>query len=188
MIIEDGTGDGVQAQVNKEHKLATTAVTASPQQHASGAFGRAYQVVSGIRSMTGAYGLLALRNDGSENLVITYIRVGIDQVEVAQAQIDMSLGGTWVDGTATDMPVNLNTRFAIEAGITSHYNAAPTDPNVIDTAWVRGPGEQVWRKEGSIILPTNGIVSIKVTPVTAAVNGHARISFIMLTDEQLESL
>jgi hypothetical protein len=188
MIIEDGTGKGVQAAVNREFKLATTSVIASPQQHASG-LGRAYQVVSGVQSMTGAYGILALRNDSTDNMVITYIRAGIDQVETAQALVELYLGGTWAAGTATADPVNLNTRFAIEAGITSHYNSIPTgSPSAIDAVWLRGPDEQVWRKEGSIILPTNGIVSIKITPTTASVNGHGRISFIMLTDEQLESL
>jgi hypothetical protein len=187
MQIEDGKGTGFQAQVSKEHKLATSAVVAAPQLHASAAYGRAYQVMSGVRAVTGAYGLLALRNNSTFNLIVTYIRVALDDTETAQAQIELALGGTWVAGTAVT-PVNLNSRFSIEADVDAHYNALPTSANTIDTRWARGPDEVVYRKEGSIILTNNNLISVKVTPETAAVNFNARISFIMLTDEELGSL
>ena len=188
MQIEDGKGKGVYASVSHENKLATTSVFASPQQHASGAYGRAFQVTSGIRTVTGAYGLLALQNNSPNNMVFTYVRVGVDKVETAQALIELALGGIWVAGTATDAPVNLNGRYATDAGVLSHYNAVPTTPNTIDRRWLAGPGEVTYNKEGSIILPTNGIFAIKVTPETAAVNCHARVSFIMLTNDELEDL
>lgn len=184
-IIDDGKGRGKSAAVSEEHRLATNAVTTSPQQHASGAHGKAFQVVSGIRAVTGAYGILALKNEGVDNIVVTYIRVGIDKVETAQALVQLYMGGVWVAGTTTDAPVNLNGRYAIEAGITSHYNAIPTGSLNIDTRWVRGPSEVTYNKEGSIVLPTNGIFSIKVTPETASVNVHARISFIVLSEDEL---
>ena len=185
----DGSGSGVAAKVNADNKLATTAVAVSPQFHASASDGQAFQVVSGIRATVAAtpYGILAIRNDGQLNLVLTYIRVGIDQVEVAQAELGLFMGGVWVAGTDTEPPVNLNGRFSLEADVTAHYNAIPTGSKNIDRRWMRGPDEAVWRKEGAIILPTNSMFSIQVTPVTNAVNAHARISFILLSDDELES-
>jgi hypothetical protein len=188
MIINDGTGSGSSAKVSVENKLSIAGVTVSAQMHASARHGRAYQVMSGIRTITGAYGILAIRNESADNLVITYIRMAVDKTETAQCLTQIFLGGNWVAGTAVE-PVILNSKFNLNAGITAHYNAIPTgSPQGIDTRWIRGPDEIVYNKEGSIILGTNDLMSIKMTPETASVSVNARVSFLMLTDDELEQL
>lgn len=180
MQITDGTGRSYQAQVTSENRLATTGVSYPPQMHASIVTGEAYQAVSGVRNIAslGVYGILALRNDSlTKKMIVTYIRAGVDRVEALQAKCEIYLGGTWVAGTAAPTPPNLNTASALSADVTAHYNAVPTSSNLIDAKWIKGPDECVWNKEGSIIIPTSGIISLKITTETNAVNAHGRISF-----------
>lgn len=189
MQIHDGKGSGVLAQVSKENKLAITGIAASPQLHASAAYGRAYQVITPIINIAtaGAYGLLAVQNQSDKNMVITYMRVGVDDNETAQALFELYMGGSWVGGGTQVFPVNLNGRFSLDSGIIAHYNSIPTSASAIDRRWMKGPNENTWNKEGSIILPTNNVFSMKVTTETNGANVYGRISFIMLTDEELES-
>lgn len=191
MQIEDGKGTGYKASVNKNNQLQVAATIASQQLQASARFGQAYQAASGVRNVAsaGAYGILALRNDSELNMIITYIRMGVDKTETAQAKCEVLFGGTWVAGTAADDPVNLRSDSSKEPGVTAHYNSTPTgSPKVIDVHWVKGPGEVTYNKEGSIIIKKNGILSLRMTTETDAANIHGRISFIMLTDEQLAGI
>lgn len=188
MRIEDGSGSGYSAKVSSEKKLAVSAVSIPIQMHISAVKGQAFQVSSEIQAITGEYGILALQNNTTLNMVITYIRIGCDKTEVAQMLIEQFLGGNWVDGTALT-PTNLNRRFSLESGIKAHTNSIPEGlPFNIDVAWIKGPDERNYNKQGSIILPTNAIYSIRVTPETASVPVHARVSFLMLSDEQLSSI
>lgn len=181
MQITDGTGRSYQAQVTSENRLATTGVAYAPQMHASIVKGEAYQAISGVRNIAslGVYGILALRNDSlTKKMIVTYVRASVDRVEASQAKVEIYLGGTWVAGTAAPTPVNLNTSSAMTASVTAHYNAVPTgSSSSIDAKWIKGPDECTWNKEGSIIIPTSGIISLKITTETNAVNAHGRISF-----------
>lgn len=186
--IQDGTGRGYSARVTASNKLSTVGIHYPIQTHASLRDQRAFQAVSGVQSVTGAYGILALRNNGVTDVVVTYIRVGVDVVETSQALVEVLMGGVWVDGTAAPGPHNVNAGSTISAEVTSHYNTIPTTPNVIDNVWIAGPGEQVWKKEGSIVLPTSHHMALRVTPATAAVNVHARISFVTVDAADLEGI
>ena len=189
MQIEDGTGTSYKAKVNLQNKLATISIAGSPQLHVSAADGQAYQVSSGIQTVAsaGVYGILALRNDSSDNLLITYMCTAINDTEAGETQVETYLGGTWVAGTATENPVNLNGRFNLDAEVTAHYNSIPTSGELIDARWLAGPDEVGYNKEGSIILPTNGIISIKLTTETDNVKVHSRISFLLMSDDDLAS-
>jgi hypothetical protein len=188
MRIDDGTGKGPSAKVTKENKLTTTAVTISPQMHMSAAHGLAYQVLSGVQTITGANGILAIQNDGPKNIAITYMRIACDKTETAQMLSEIFIGGDWAGGGTAVTPVSLNKRFNLDPGVTALTNSIPTgSPELIDTRWLKGPDEVVYNKEGSIILPTSGILSIKVTPETASVKINARVSFVVFDDEELQS-
>jgi hypothetical protein len=186
--IVDGTGGGWEAKVTSENKLAAIAVTVPPQMHLSARHQQAFQVLSGVQSITGANGLLAIRNDSAKRLVVTYIRVACDDTETAQALVEIYLGGTWTGGGTALTPVNLNLTSAAQAGVTAETNSLPGGtPSLIDARWLRGPGEVTYNKEGSIILGTNNVFSIKVTPETAAVGFNARLSFLMIDEAELVS-
>jgi hypothetical protein len=179
--IEDGKGSGKRAEVSPEYRLRTQSVVYTPQLHASLVYQKAFQAVSGVRNITsaGAYGILAVKNEGSDDLAVTYIRIGVDKTEVLQAKAEILIGGTWVAGTAAEIH-NMNAKSAISPEAIVHYNSIPTSSNVIDTRWAKGPSEMTWSKEGSIIVPTGGIVALRITTETDAVNIHGRISFIVI--------
>lgn len=185
LLIGDGTGRGHIAGVTADNQLYVQSESQSVQHHASVNHGGSYQIVSGERVVNpaAAYGILAIRNDGTEPFAITYIRVGYNSVEVAQVKLELNLGGTWVAGSATASPVQLNQSFSTPLDFTTHYNAIPTGSSNIDTKWMgAGPQENTWNKEGTIIVTTGKIFSIKVTPTTAGATFHARISgFIVRT-------
>jgi len=188
--LEDGRGSGKRAEVSDEFRLRTEAIAIPPQLHASLVHSRAFQALSGVRNVTSpsTYGILALRNNGPEDLAVTYIRVGIDRIEALQAKVEVVLGGTWAAGTAGTVQ-NLNTKSSLPAAVDAHYNSIPTgDVVVIDNQWAQGPKEMIYNKEGSIILPTGGIISLKVTTETAAVNVHGRISFFAIPVASVQGL
>jgi hypothetical protein len=190
VLLDDGKGRGKKAGVNDNHHLLCASVVTSQQLRTSAVDGQAYQAVTGVQTIAsaGAYGLLALKNDSSYNLIITYMRFCIDKVESGQSQLEISLGGTWVAGTALDAPVNLSTLSSKSADVTVHTDAIPTGSNLIDLKWLTANQEQAYNKEGSVILQNSGIIGVKLTTETDAVKAHGRISFLLLTNEQLQDL
>jgi hypothetical protein len=189
MYINDGKGKGVQASVSREQRLRTEALTHSPQMHMSFVYQKAFQIVSGVQNIAtaGAYGLLAVRNEGEEDIAITYIRIGVDKVETAQCLCEVLLNGDWAD-TGSDAGIyNMNGGSSLLPDITARYNNVPTGtPFTIDSRWVRGPDEVIYSKEGSIILPTGAHIALRVTTETDAVNVHGRISMFVFPREVKE--
>lgn len=181
MLIEDGKGNGVFAGVSIEKRLRTEAVTFSPQLHASLVYQQAFQAVSGVRQVTpaGSYGLLALLNNGLDEVAVTYIRIGADKTETAQVKAEVLVGGVWEEGTPADI-YNMNARSALTPLVDAHYDVEPISANVIDNRWSSCPAEMTWNKEGSIVLPKGGIVSLRVTTETDNVYVHGRISFFII--------
>jgi hypothetical protein len=189
-IIKDGTGKGYSAKVISDGKIATVSEIYSMQAHASMAHERAYQVNSGERTVTsaGAYGILALRNDASSDYcIVTYIRMGLNQVETAEAKFETFLGGTWSAGTAVT-PVNMHIGSPNSPSVTAHYNSIPTGATMSDMCYLRGPNEKSYNKEGAMNIPPGEILSIKVTTTTDATKVYARISFVCLTETDLMEL
>jgi hypothetical protein len=180
-MLEDGGGSAKRAFVNEDKRLATEAVILSPQCFASLKRGHAFQAVSGVQTVAtaGAYGLLALRNNSSDIIAITYIRIGVNRVEVLEAQAEITLGGTWVDGTAASL-YNTDQKNTDSPNATVHYNSLPTGSNSIDVQWGSGPTEMTYNKEGAIILKRSAILALKVTTATDNTKLHGRISFFVL--------
>lgn len=190
MRILDGTGGGYQAKVTNDNKLSVHAESFSIQAHASIAHKRAFQVHSGeiTVSPAGTEGLLQLRNDNTDKtVVITYIRIGCDETETASAKVEITSGGTWVNGSAVT-PVNMNFTSSRTSGVTVHKSAVTTGSTLIDMRYISGPGEVTYNKEGAVVLPPGAILNIKITTQQDNVNVYGRCSFIILTDEDVEAL
>jgi hypothetical protein len=182
MMIEDGKGTGSRLAVSAENRARTESVTHSPQMHASFVYQKAYQAISGVQTVSSpdAYGILALTNTGAEDIAVTYIRMGVDKAEVSQVKAEVLLGGVWAAGTAASI-VNMNTVSSLQPEVTAHYNSIPTgSPSVIDVRWATGPAEMTYNKEGAIIIPTGGIIALRMTTETASVSIHGRISFFVI--------
>jgi len=180
--IESGGGNSDRAEVSVEGRLRTESVRLTPQFYASIKYGNAFQVNSGVQTVSsaGAYGLLALRNDGNDFLAITYIRIGVNKTEANETQAEILLGGTWSDGSAANL-YNMDQKNSDVPAVTYHYNTLMSGANSIDVQWGTGPAEMVYNKEGSIILKPNAIISLKVTTGTDSVKVHGRISFYVIS-------
>jgi hypothetical protein len=186
-MIITGADHGDSLKITNERRALTSSLVISQQLHAAAHHQRSFQVISGIRNISsaGAYGILSLKNNDSDrSLIVTYIRMGVDKIETAQALCEIYVGGDWVAGTAVT-PINLNMASNINASVTAHYNSVPTSSSLIDSRYLKGPDEVVYNKEGSIIVPTDEIISLKITTETAAVNAYGRLSFIMIENDEL---
>ena len=73
--IEDGTGSGKDAQVDDQNRLRTHAVTESESLHASEE-GNAYNINTGLISITGDATLLYLKNNETKDFVVEAIALG----------------------------------------------------------------------------------------------------------------
>lgn len=180
--IEDGTGHGYCVEITEEYQMRVLSEHRSAQSHASIIRSAAWQCVSGVQTVTsaGAYGIISIKNTGVNHYAITYIRIGIDAAEIAQAKIELLVGGTWVAGSEATS-INMNTGSTLEPGLVVHYNSIPSSPLVADVVWVGpGPVEHKYNKEGSIILSPGKIISLRVTTETDNVKIHARVSLFQL--------
>ncbi len=65
MIIEDGKGSGVKAEVNAENELVVRAITEPEIEHASGKLGTAYSWDSTELNLTAGETFLYVQNTGS---------------------------------------------------------------------------------------------------------------------------
>lgn len=75
MQILDGKGKGTKAQVDSSNRLRTHAVTESEQLH-SAEEGNAYNINTGLISITGNATLVYIKNNGTNDLVINAIAIG----------------------------------------------------------------------------------------------------------------
>jgi hypothetical protein len=115
-------------------------------------------------------------------MAVTYIRIGIDKTEASQAKVEILTRGTWNDGSAGSIEgCNLGSSLPAEA--TAHYNSIPTAPSVMDLRWITANQEVTYNKEGSIVIPTSGIIALRLTTETDSVKAHGRISFYYLPEE-----
>lgn len=186
-IIKDGRGTGASAKVQSDGRMHVISEQEPFQAHASLAHSSAFQAHSGEQTVSpaGAYGVLALQNSSNtDSIMITYIRCGINDAETGEAKVEVNYMGTWVAGTVVT-PTNMKAGDPKVFGVTAHYNAVPTSSTLVDIFYLSGPGEAKWTKEGSMIIPPGGIISLKVTTETDNVKVYGRISYIVLTQEQV---
>ena len=185
-ILKDGTGGGYSAKVTKGGKLRVLADNQTIQSFESLVNEAAFQAFSGeiTVSTAGEYGVLALRNDSTETAIFTYIRMGVDSTETAEAKFETIMGGTWNAGTAASI-INMNVGSNNTSGMTAHYNSIPTSGDVTDLCYLKGPNEMRYSKEGSVVLRPGEIIAVKVTTSTNGAKVYARMSFVMIASETI---
>ena len=75
MKIEDGTGKGYKAQVYSDNRIKTHAVTETEQLHNS-ELGQAYNLNTGLMTITGDATLMYLKNNEEKDFVVEAIALG----------------------------------------------------------------------------------------------------------------
>lgn len=75
MKIDDGTGNGYQAKVNKANKIETHSISEDESIH-SAEVGDAYNINTGLISITGDATLLYLKNNEDADMVIEAVALG----------------------------------------------------------------------------------------------------------------
>jgi len=113
--IEDGRGTGRVAKVNIENRLAVQAVTAEEAHHAVEE-GRAYNINTGIESLTAETAILYLKNNEDNSIFIEALAIGVGAGTFATTSfgkvtvIKNPTTGTCISG-ATPVAMNENRDF-----------------------------------------------------------------------------
>jgi hypothetical protein len=75
MLIDDGKGDGFKARVDSNKRLHTQSVTEEESIHAA-EIGDAYNINTGLISITGDATLMYIKNNENQDLIIEAIAIG----------------------------------------------------------------------------------------------------------------
>lgn len=186
--LEDGTGDGFSAKVNKYNELLTSADSKPIQHVISVRDGQSYQVIGDFTSINNStHTVLHIKNtSSSRNLVITYIRM--QTIDLAGGTAPPSATNYWQIGTgrtvssggSTVTPVNVN----FSSGNTADVTATDNNPTMsgtfteLDRYYIQSEGDTVtYNKEGSIIIGKDDTLEIRIVASSTSGTAYARVSF-----------
>lgn len=188
MIIENGTGDKVAAQVDENHHLHVQSESIPRQSVISQRDGQTYQLIGDRIFTTGTTSnvLHVKNNSESLSMVITYMRIeaaGQTAPTFGQATFwEIGTGLTFASGGTTITPVNVNLSSGNDADVTAFDNDATLTGSFteIDRFYPKEDNqEERYNKEGSLILSKNDTLTIRYTSDATAGLAYARISFYM---------
>jgi len=184
MLIDDGGGQGFKAKVDSRLNLHTRSFSLSQQHAISSADQEAYQANTSIAIAASEVKLLLLKNTHlTKELVITYIQLETIGAAAsnATAMWKIYVGGDYASGGGAVTPVNMNVG-SPNSATGSFYDATGStivtsgSPLEIDRTHLANTRIS-FNKEGSVILPRNGVLLISFTGSTAAGSAVARVSF-----------
>ena len=189
-IVEDGTGNGYNAQVTKDNELKTTGELRTIQHNTSRLAENAYQIVGTSTLSSGTITGLHIKNTSSTKiLVVTYIRhqivgsSGGTSFPNTSNYLSIGLGRTYSSGGATATAVNVNGGSVVTAEITA-YQTVPTlagTASEIDRWYTKADGDMnTFNKEGSLILQPNQTIELSYVTDKSAGTLYTRLSFIMV--------
>jgi len=191
MKIEDATGSGNGLKVDSSNRLQALSISLSHQHAVSSIDELAFQLQSVKAIAASEVKLLLLKNTSdTKNLVITYLKLETIGAAAANASAlwKIYLGGDYASGGTAVTPTNMFVGSAVSA-TGSFYDATAStivtsgSPVEIDRTY-EANSEIRFNKEGSIILPKNGVLTISHTGSTAAGTAVARASFFYDTPGQ----
>jgi len=184
MKIQDDTGTGMGAKVDKDNRLHTRSISVSQQHAISSIDKQAFQTVSTKAIATSSQNILLLKNTSDTmDLVITYIRLATAGAAAtnATAFFTVSIGGDYASGGTAIVPVNMY-EGSSNAADGTFFDATASNivlsgtQNEVDRSHTANT-EISYNKEGSLILPKNSILVISHIGSTVAGDAHARVSF-----------
>jgi len=181
--------DGTTAGVTKENQLKTRAEMHALQFHTSFVNGDAYQVIHTDTGITAEDStVLHIKNTSATKLLaVTYVRVmdlGSVTTHAVGHHFTLGVGDTVASGGDSITPVNVNQGSGKVAEVT--VTADPTEGDTfteIDRVYTVAGEQNVWRKEGSVILSQGDTFSVKrLSTGTGAAT--VRVSFVMLDKDR----
>jgi hypothetical protein len=122
MIVEDGTGAGYKAKVDKENMLGVRAVSEPFITHRA-VEGSAYNVNSGEIAFTTAGTLIYFKNNEKEDFIITSLAVGVNSLgthsDIGEVLLVRNPTGGDLITDATAIDYNINRNFGSSTTITA---------------------------------------------------------------------
>jgi hypothetical protein len=182
--LKDGSGNSYGLKIDSDARAHTRALALSHQHVVSSADQRAYQVSSSKAIAASEIKMLLLKNTSdTRELIVSYIRLETIGAAASNASAywRIYLGGDYSSGGTATTPTNMFVGSAISAEGTFYDATASTivtsgSPVEIDRTY-RANELITYRKEGSIVLPKNGVLTVSWTGSTAAGTANCRVSF-----------
>jgi hypothetical protein len=176
--IEDGTGQGYRAKVNKNNRLESFSITESRLADISLREGKSFIITSDFVSLTttGSFnGMLYIKNtDTSTNLFIDKIRICGTQTAMNNMQskfIKNPTTGTLIsdasDGIVFASNLGSNEAFPGTVYSASADGKTITDGDQFSQFTIHLPGHTIQEYEGSLIIPGGSSMGISVKPSAA---------------------
>jgi len=174
-IIEDGTGSGFKAAVNKLHQLVVRAITEDNLSHVSDAFGEAYMVQAIDAGPVANEYTLYFKNTDEKDFIVDNLYSYVTDTNVVWKL-------TSVTGTTTGtviVPVNLNLGSGNTADAICRGGAAGVGSVTPDTVLFTLHGGPVFNQlrlplEGALIIPKDKAIAFEYD---AGTGGAAAIGF-----------
>lgn len=177
-IIKDGTGNGFNAQVTSNNKLATAAISQSDKAHAADLAER-YNINTGDITLTDANEttVLYLKNNEDEDLLVTaaIYNLGATTLGTGDVKIDIIRNPTTGDIITNASAVAINSNFNFGSSKTASVNAykgATADAVITDgtvhlsTRSASNTG-RIFIDLENIVLAKGSSLAINYTPPTA---------------------
>ena len=170
MKITDGTGTGYEAKVNTRNELLTLAIVVTEETDAA-LNGRAYNISTDSVSITGATGMLYIKNNESEDVCVSTLRVALGSGSFAgEATVDVIRNpttGTLISNAA-DVPINVNENFSSSKTLLDSLAYAGVDgytiTNGTDALVEFMGGDETLTINNPIVLPKGSALGVRVTP------------------------
>lgn len=176
--IEDGTGSGTRAKVNKNNRLETFSITETRMADISLREGKSFIITSDFVSLTttGSFnGMLYIKNtDTSTNLFVDKIRICGTQTAMNNMQskfIKNPTTGTLIsdanDGIVFTSNLGSNEVFTGDVYAASGDGKTVTDGDQFSQFTIHLPGHTIQEYDGALIIPGGSSMSISLKPSAA---------------------
>lgn len=188
MKIESGSGNGREAKVGTDNRLFTRAVTIPESTNALDA-GNAYNINTGIVSISAETGMLYLKNNEDKNLLIDALAVGIgagsfNSTSFAKITVIRNpTTGTLIESTPTTVPIAANRNFSSSNTLTADMYVAGASGDTItngdDTLIIAAANAQsrVFANIGMELAKGNSI-GVKVDPNLSSGSTDVYVAFV----------
>lgn len=185
LTLKNGADGGAyELKIDKDNRAHVEALVLTQQHVISENEEGAYQAISVKAVAASELKILLLKNNSdTQNLVITYLRMETIGVAAANASAlwKIYLGGDYASGGTAITPTNMHVN-STKAATGAFYDATASTivtsgtPIEIDRNY-QSNGHIVYNKQGSVILPKNGVLTMSYTGSTVAGTAFCRASF-----------
>ena len=187
MRIDDGKGRGYQAAVDAQNRVAAKSVV-TPEQLNAASLGAAFQLGSGVVSLTSANesAVLFVENNEERDLILTAVNITSGAMTGSSASVFLAkvyLEGTTLSSSTTQSALNNNfgSSNVLDATILAGAEGATVTNGVVSGAFYI-PNNTFFTTDIAWIVPRGVSVAVSITPgasntsfpITVTLEGHLR--------------